>query len=261
MKELKEISGLEFKITETGLEYKKEDYEPAIDWEKTLEAGAYAYKNPVSELSTLYFGARYMEKTVDEAVFVDNDFMGDLTILNSGFVGEEFVKTVGHYHGLIPGSKLSYPEVYEAVTDGIEYLLQSEPDEDGAVSVIWVITNAGDKVVMPPNWGHVSMNVGNEPAIEVDLQKRDNPNQSDYSMFKEKNGGALIRTKEGLKENEKYKIKSLRIVKPLEKPEFGFSFDQPLYTSFVEAPEKFEWLLHPEKYEFNLDELFEDIEL
>lgn len=252
---------MKFEIYNNKLAYDKNEYSPAIDWEKTFEAGKYAYIKPESKLKTLYFGVRYMEKTSDQTLLLKNNFMADLTILNPGKVGDEFVKTVGHYHGIIPGSSLSYPEVYEAVTDGIEYLLQSEPDRDGKVKVIWVVTEAGDKVIMPPNYGHVSMNVGTDVAIETDIQKRDNPNDSDYSIFKEKIGGAFYRTQEGLIKNPNYEVSSLRIVKPLEKPEWGITKSKPLYDSVIESPEKFDFLVHPEKYDFNLDGLFVDIEL
>jgi glucose-6-phosphate isomerase len=261
MSELEKISGLSFEIGKDKLIYKKEEYQPAIDWDKTFEAGKYAYKEPNSDLGVLYYGARYMEKTHDEEIFIKNNFMFDLTIFNHGLVGDEIIKTVGHYHQNVPNTDIAYPEIYEAISKNIEYLLQTEPDKDGAVDVIWVVTEPGDKVVMAPGYGHVSMNVGDGIGVEVDLQLRDNPNGSDYSIFKEKNGGALIRTKKGLEENPNYKIKSLRIVKPKEKPEWGIVKDKPLYISFIESPEKFDWLIHPQNYQFDLNELFEDIEL
>lgn len=258
--DLETISGLNFGLEKDELIYNKEDYSAGVVWDKTFEAGKYAYKEPQSALTTLYFGVRYMEKTSDENVFTKNDFMADLTVLNAGKVGNEYIKTVGHYHGNVPGYDIAYPEIYEAVTPHLEYLLQSEPDKSG-VEVIWVITEPGDKVVMPPGYGHVSLNAGNEPAVEIDIQKRDNPNNSDYSLFKEKTGGALYRTDKGLEENKNYKIKSVRIVKPKEKPEWGIEKNKPLYRSFVESPEKFQWLLKPQDYQFVLDELFEDIKL
>jgi len=254
-------AGLGFTVIANKLGYKKDDYKSAIDWLKSFDDGKYAYLDSTKGQDVLYYGARYFEKTADEKIFVDNDFMADLTVINPGKVGNEYIKTVGHYHGYVPGTVVAYPEIYEAITDGFEYLLQSEPDGDGAVDVIWVVTSAGDKVVMPPNYGHVSMNFSNKPAIEMDIQKRDNPNQSDYSLFKEKVGGALIRTSDGLKENVNYKIKSIKIVKPLEKPDWGIIKDKLLYNSFIESPEKFEWLLKPQNYMFDLDELFEDIEI
>lgn len=261
MKNLEKESGLNIGLGENELIYKKEDYSPAIDWSKTFEAGKYAYENNTKSQDILYFGARYTEKTVDQDLLKKHDFMVDMTVINPGKVGNEFVKTVGHYHGNVPGLTLSYPEVYEAISDGVEYLLQSEPDKDGKVSVIWVVAEAGDKVVMPPNWGHVSMNVGKEPAIEVDVQKRDNPNNSDYSMFKEKVGGAFYRTADGLTKNPNYEVATLRIVRPLEKPEWGLTKTKPLYEAVIENPEKFDYLINPQNYEFDLDELFEDIEL
>ena len=257
----KTFTDFDYHIADNKLVYEKQDYQPATTWSKPLVDGSYAYQNADSKIDPLYFGARYFEKTKDEQLFLDNDFMADLTVLNPGKVGKEFVKTVGHYHTYVEGTKIAYPEAYQAVSGGIEYLLQSEPDKDNKVSALWVIAEPGDIVVMPPNYGHVSMNVGSEPAVEVDLQKRDNPNFSDYSVFKNNVGGALYRTGEGLTKNPNYKIESLRIVKPLAKPEWGIVMGKPLYTSFVENPEKFKWLLEPQKYEFNLDELFEDVEL
>ena len=139
--------------------------------------------------------------------------------------------------------------------------MQSELDQEGKVAVIWVVAEPGDKVVMPPNWGHVSMNVGDKAAIEIDIQKRDNPNGSDYSMFKEREGGAFYRTDAGLVKNPHYEVSNLRIVRPLEKPEWGLTRDKSLYDAFVETPEKFDYLLNPENYDFSLDGLFADIEL
>lgn len=259
MEDLQKKSGLEFEIGENKLIYSKDDYEPAVDWEKTFEAGKYAYNDQESDFEMLYYGARYSEKKVDEKIFIENDVMADLTVLNAGKVGNEFIKTVGHYHGLVHGTNIAYPEVYEAVTEKWEYLLQSELDENGEVEVVWVVTEPGDKVVMMPGYGHVSINVGEQPAAEIDLQKRDNPNNSIYEMFKEKVGGAIYRTEKGLEPNPNYKVKSLRVVKPKEKPEWGLTKDVPLYTSFVRNPEKFQWLLRPQDFEFNVDELFEDV--
>lgn len=253
-------SGLDLKIDANKLVYNKVDYPPATDWEKTLEAGSYAYKNPESDLKTLYFGARYMEKAIDEELIKKHDLMVDATVINPGKVGEEFVKTVGHYHGIIPGLIISYPEVYEAVSGQFEYLLQSTPDSEGKVDVIWVLAEAGEKVIMPPNWGHVSMNVGNEPALEVDVQKRDNPDASNYSLFKDNQGGAFYRTENGLEANANYKINSVRIVRPIEKPEWGIVKNKPLYQSVIENPDKFDFLVHPQNYNFDLSTLFDEVD-
>lgn len=261
MSDIKELTGLDFEVGENELIYNKENFEPAIDWAKSFEDGSYAYVDQECELENLYFGSRYMELTRDQEILKKYQFMADATVINVGNVGKEYVKTVGHYHGYVPGTKIAYPEIYEAVSGKIEYLLQSEEDENGKVEVIWVVTTPGDKVLMLPNYGHVSMNVGDEPAIEIDMQIRDNPNNSDYSKFKEKVGGAFYRTEDGLTKNPHYKVKSLRIVKPKEVPEWGLTKDTPLYVAVTQNPEKFEYLTKPQNFEFDFDKFFEDIEL
>jgi glucose-6-phosphate isomerase len=252
---------MEYKIEENKLIYKKDEYLLAVDWIKTFDDGKYAYRDKIKDQEIIYFGARYIEKNPDEQTFIMSDLMADVTVLKPGKIGEEFIKTVGHYHQKKLGLTIAYPEVYEALTGNIEYLLQSELNKEGKVDVLWVIAEAGDKVVMPPNWGHVSMNVGNKPAVEVDLQKRDNPSGSVYSIFRERVGGAFYRTKKGLEKNPNYEVASLRVVRPIEKPDWGLEKDKPLYTSFTESPEKFNYLINPEKYDFSLNGLFADIEL
>lgn len=232
------------------------EFPEAVLWEKSFEEGKYAYANPDSDLKILYYGARYYEKQSDLARVKSADLMCDITFLEAGKVGDEFVKTVGHYH-----NPIKFPEVYEAVEGKIEYLQQSTPDKDGKVNVIWVVAEPGDKVVMIPGYGHVSMNVGRTLATEMDVQKRDLPKNADYSMFKERTGGAFYRTADGLTKNPNYEIANLRIVKPLEKPEWGLTKDSSIYDTMVQTPEKFDWLIRPEKYDFDIDTLFEDIEL
>jgi glucose-6-phosphate isomerase, archaeal len=254
-------SGLDFSLGENKLIYKKEDFSPAVDWIKDFEFAKYAYKDSSIASGNTYFGARYMEKTVDQELLKKYMYEYDVTVFQPGKVGEEYLKTVGHYHSHVPGLDVSYPEVYEVISGKVDYLLQSEPDSDGKVDVIWVVAEQGDKIVMPPNYGHVSLNPTDEIAIESNIQLRDLPKTSDYSIFKEKVGGALYRTESGLEENTNYDIKSIRIVRALEKADWGLTTNKPLYTSMIENPEKFQWLVRPQDFEFNLDNLFEDIEL
>ncbi len=261
MKNYKEKSGLDFSLGEDKLVYRKEDFIPAVDWVKDFQFAKYAYRDKSVKTGNTYFGSRYMERTEDQDLLHKFKYEYDVTALEAGKIGGEFIKTVGHYHSHVPGMTLSYPEVYEVVDGKIEYLLQSELDKDGFVDVIWVIAEEGDKSVMPPNYGHVSMNTTGSLVLESNIQLRDLPKTSDYSLYKELDGGAIYRTGQGLEENPNYRIKSLRIVRPLERPDWGLVKNKPLYTSMIEAPEKFEWLTKPQEYDFNLNELFEDVEL
>ena len=258
-KELLKQSGLDVEIGKDKLIFDKAQFPRAIDWVKTFDDGKYAYLEANVGPPVLYGGIRYAEDIAHEAVFQTGDFMADITFINSGKIGDEYIKSVGHYHGCVPGTEVAYPEIYEAVTSGIEYCLQSEPDTDNGVNVLWVLTEPGDKIMMLPNWGHVSMNTGEQTVIEVDVQKRDNPNHSDYSLYKIMNGAAVYRTERGLIKNSHYKIKSLRIVRPKELPELGLTKDTPLYTALTSWPNKFQFLLEPQNASFIVDMFFEDI--
>jgi glucose-6-phosphate isomerase len=254
----KQKSGLDFTLGTNELVYNQNAHSTGVNWVKSFDDGKYAYNNPADGPAILYYGVRYMESDHNEVTFVENDIMADLTVINPGFVGDEYIKTVGHYHGNVPDADIAYPEVYENISGGLEYLLQSELD--GAyVNVLWVLTEPGDKIVMPPGWGHVSMNVSGLPAVEIDIQKRDNPKNSDYSIFKDRQGGAVYRTKKGLVRNPHYLIGSLRVVRPKEQPQWHLRKNTPLYKSFVQNAEDFKFLTNPQDFSFDINELFEDV--
>lgn len=251
MKDLSNYFDAKVIIEKNDLIFESRDFPFAQKWQKSFEEGKYAYQDPKKGPEILYYGARYMENIRHKEIFAKHNFMFDLTIINAGKVGEEYIKTVGHYHGHTAPGGLSFPEVYEVISGKIEYLLQSEPDQNEEVDVIWVVARAGDKIVMPPGWGHVSMNTGEDLAIETDLQVRDNPNDSDYSLFCQKVGGAYLRSENKHWPNPKYKIRSFRRVRPKEKPEWSLTKGKTLYQSFIENPKKFDWLKNPQNYGFS----------
>jgi glucose-6-phosphate isomerase len=151
----------------------------------------------------------------------------------------------------VPGTEITYPEVYEVIDGEIEYLLQTRPDAEGNVDVIVVSAVAGDKVIVPPNYGHISINKGESIAVSSNLQFRDLPATADYEVLKTFGGGALYLTDSGWENNSQYTVRSLRKVTPRDKFEWGIEKGKPLYTSFTESPEKFDFLVHPQNYDFS----------
>jgi len=84
----------------------------------------------------------------------------DLTVLRPITVGAEPVKTLGHYHTLAPDG-LRYPELYQVVFGCAHFVLQlADAPQYRVQAVIVVEARAGDAVLMPPGWGHVSVNAG-----------------------------------------------------------------------------------------------------
>jgi glucose-6-phosphate isomerase len=258
MKDLKEISGLDVQLNNFKLIYDNEIYPVEAKPREYTEAIP-VYQKKDDHKQMLYWMYRYFESITDKKKFDEVDLEYDLTVIKNGKIGEEFVKTVGHYHPLVPRQKISYPEVYEVIVGQIEYLLQTLPDKAGKVDVVLVQAGVGDKVVVPPGYGHISINVGNEVALSSNIQKKDLPAKVNYDFFDKHEGGAFYRTDKGLEPNSKYIINSLRIVKPTEQPQMGLTKETSLYASFLKDPSKFDYLKNPQKY--NFENVYTDIKL
>lgn len=250
MKDLSQISGINIKLEDIGLVFDQENF-PTEPKTRMLDEAKEVYQEKNAEDRELYWMYRYFEGADKEDLFEKHKLEYDITVLSAGKVGEEFIKTAGHYHGYVPGTEITYPEVYEVLKGEIEYLLQTRPDADGNVDVVVVSTEVGDKVVVPPNYGHVSINKGKTVAVSSNLQYIDLPASADYETFETYAGGALFLTDSGWENNKEYTIRSLRKVTPREKFEWGLEKEKPLYTSFTENPEKFDFLVNPQNYDFS----------
>lgn len=250
MKDFKEISGLDVKLENTGLSYNQNDF-PVEPKTRTYKEAEDVYLTKDAEEQDLYWMYRYFEMVSQVETFERSDVEYDLTVIKNGKVGPELIKTAGHYHGYVPGTDLTYPEVYEVIDGKIEYLLQTKPDSESKVDVVIIRAEPGDKVIVPPGYGHISVNVGNSYAVSSNLQKRDLPATADYETYKVNNGGALYRSETGWDENHNYVIRTLKKATPKEKAEWGLTKSKPLYASFIVEPGKFDFLVHPEKYDFS----------
>ncbi len=110
----------------------------------------------------------------------------DITVILSCMIGEEYNKTLGHYH---PETEkgLAYPEIYEVVQGNGLFIFQKEAD--GVTDVKLVEAATGDKILIPPNYGHVTVNVGRKELILANLVA-DNF-ESDYKSIIRKAGAAV----------------------------------------------------------------------
>jgi glucose-6-phosphate isomerase len=250
MKDLKNISGLNIKLENDDLTYDQNEFpvEPKTRIYEEVK-DVYLEKNAVEQ--DLYYMYRYFESQKDVEKFEHADTEYDLTVLKSGMIGPEFIKTAGHYHGYVPNTDITYPEVYEVIEGKIEYLLQTKPDTESNVDIVVVTAEVGDKIVVPPGYGHISINIGSSPAVSSNLQKRDLPMTADYETYKVNNGGALYRAENNWENNLNYHIHSLKKVTPKEKLEWGLEKNKSLYNSFIENPEYFKFLTEPQNFDFS----------
>jgi len=94
------------------------------------------------------------------------DLRYDITVLPPGMIGQEFNKSLGHYHPMVPGLAIAYPELYEVLHGKALFLLQKmDADFKNVITVLAIEAVAGQKIVYPPNYGHIIVNIGSEPLV------------------------------------------------------------------------------------------------
>ncbi len=191
------------------------------------------------------------------ALFAKYDFRYDITVIMPGTVNSECKKTSGHYHGYIPGEQLTYPEVYEVLSGEAIYILQKvknfdNPDEEIEIGEIKAVrVKAGQAIIIPPFWGHCSINGGTDALVFSNIAVVSCPLH--YEPIKNKHGLGLYALRNNgeiqLVKNQSYKsVPDFKVVTPLENSDLGIEFGKPVYQEFIKSPEKFDFLLHPDRY-------------
>ncbi len=248
-------------------------------WEMKEVVFDKAFLASASKEMELYFMFRGVSKSEEDERRINK--MGlryDITIIPPNTLGSEFVKTAGHYHPTFSdGSDLTFPEIYEVLEGEAHYLLQRR--EEGKVQqrekvqrgekvqqrekvqrgeaekitdVVVVKAEEGDKVLIPPNYGHVTIN----PSEKKETLKMANWVASGWSSIyepiKRKGGAAYFELTSGeFVKNENYgAVPEIRFLKASGAEsasvlkELGLSREQKMYE-LIEEPEKLEFLTNP----------------
>ncbi len=228
-------------------------FEPEVRW--------------LSELRDVAYDTRWMEFAPDIPVYcmyrdlyatredkdtiVDHQLRYDITVIPPLKMGVEHVKTLGHYHPFIAaGSPYTYPELYEVIEGEAHYLLQRPSDghlECIADSLI-VRARKGDKVVVPPQYGHVTINPSEKPLKMANWVCRSF--NSVYEPYKLLHGGVYYELVSGtLVPNRRYaETPDIRTCSPVELPDLGLIREKPMYD-LVREIGFLEYLVTPQKYD------------
>ncbi|MCJ7478933.1 MAG: glucose-6-phosphate isomerase [Candidatus Nanohaloarchaeota archaeon QJJ-7] len=202
----------------------------------------------------LYYMYRDLYRDEHLETIRENDIRFDVTVMPPKKLGRELVKTKGHYH---PEARkgVPYPEIYEVMAGEAHYLLQ-EKDRGGGVSdVVVVSANSGDKVIIPPGYGHITINTGRKRLKMANWVS--SRFDSIYGDIEEKKGGAYYETIAGeFIQNQNYSdVPELRPVEPEEVPDLGIVEEEPMYN-MIESPENLAFLNRPEKFEWVFEDLY-----
>ena len=202
----------------------------------------------------VYWMYRGVHRANDKDAFEKNRMRYDVTVIRPGLLGKEFVKTAGHYHPPSENSSVPYPEVYEVVHGTAHYILQklASVSEDGQCQVSDVIVveaQAGDKVVMLPGYGHITVNPGHVPLVMTNIVSA--KFSSIYEPVLRCKGGAYYEVlgdsnaPEFVANPHYVNPVPIKQLKPALVPEFGLVEGVPLYQAYIETPDKFTWLESP----------------
>ena len=201
----------------------------------------------------LYYMFRAVSKDEeDEREIKETGLRYDITIIPPNTLGLEFVKTAGHYHPFLPGSKMTYPELYEVLEGEAHYLLQRREQGRGTeriTDVVVVKAKKGDKVVIPPNYGHVTIN-----PSETTLKMANwvaNAFSSIYEPIKMKGGAAYFELTNGafIKNANYEEVPDIRFLRPSDvEKELGLilnlSKEAEMYE-LIKQPETLAFLTNP----------------
>lgn len=147
----------------------------------------------------LYYMYRDLYLTrADRDRLLDQGLRYDITVIPPGMLGREYIKTAGHYHPLPPEGRVSYPEIYEVLEGEALYLLQKRD----LSYVVAVNASPGDKVLVPPDYGHITINRSNKTLKMANFVAREF--SSLYEPYRQNGGGAYFFTKDGFVKNPRY---------------------------------------------------------
>ncbi len=194
----------------------------------------------------LYYMYRDLSKSREDLDIIQkNDLRYDITVIPANMLGLEYVKTAGHYHPFVPGTDTSYTEVYQVLEGAPLYLLQ-KVDSKTVLDVITIRAVAGDVVLIPPNYGHITINRSNVPLKMANWVCRNF--SSIYDPIKELSGGAYYLLKDGFMKNHLYNsVPSIRELEPMDVPELGLVCGEDMYE-LVHDIEKLEILKNPTNF-------------
>lgn len=193
----------------------------------------------------------------DRRLFKKYDYRYDITAIMPGTVNQEYKKTSGHYHGYIDGQTYTFPEIYEVINGEVIFFLQKvsnfdkEEEEPKIEKIKAVHVKAGQAIIIPPFYGHCSVNVGTSVLYFSNIAVVSCPMH--YEPMKRKHGLGYYILKNGTNfkfvANPYYtQLPELQLVVPTDCPELGITFGKPVYQEFIVHPEKFEFLRNPEPF-------------
>jgi glucose-6-phosphate isomerase len=258
MTNLEQVSGLPIAIDD---DYKLRFHQPL----RPVEPTARTYKemqavlmdpNAPASRDELYYMYRNVHFPDHDALLQKIGLTYDITVLPPGMLGREYNKTVGHYHASQAGSVLAYPEIYQVLSGRAMFFLQKMDERfENLIRVLAIEAQAGDKVIYPPNYGHIIVNTTDEVLVTANWVANDFKRM--YKEVSDRRGMAyyVVKGERGPEfvPNPDY-VNHPKVETLTNKFMGAFPVMKPgsMYLSGTAQPEILEFLTNPQKYAVEL---------
>jgi len=267
MLSLKKISGLPIELDEKTGELVFESPLEAIQtqtrpFEEIKPVLMDPNAKPIPERDSLYYIYRDVHFPQHEKIIRDAKVRYDITVIPPGLIGQEFAKTLGHFHSKVPGEEFDYPEVYEVLHGHALFMIQKmDKDNPDEIRTIMAIkAGPGQKIVYPPNYAHIIVNIGHEVLVTANWVSSEY--SADYKSISDKHGmGYYVVKGPGDRQfeivpNKHYKaLPEMRFATGHLNTSLGFMTDEPMYETGVRHPGRLEFLNNPRKFAVELSSL------
>lgn len=202
---------------------------------------------------SIYFMYRDLARSEEDRAWLSaHSLRYDITRIPPLTLCGEYVKTKGHYHPNNP-SGAGYPEVYEVLSGEAHYILQDREIRE----VRLIFAREGEKVIVPPGFGHVTINASSRTLLMANLVST--RFSSDYSVYEKRHGAAyyMMLGEEMVKNSHYPSVPPLRSRLPSHSTALGIVEGVTLYQ-LVEGREDLSFLNRPERFLHLFRELEED---
>ncbi|MBS7610278.1 glucose-6-phosphate isomerase [Candidatus Bathyarchaeota archaeon] len=205
----------------------------------------------------LYYMYRGVVRDGDRGLCKSYGLRFDVTIIPPFMLGEEYVKTLGHCHSEV-GKGITYPELYEVLQGRADFLLQrwvgdqSPSDLAKIKDVILLRASEGERILIPPNYGHITINPSGAALILANWVS--STSKSLYEPYKRMGGGAYFELAGGrFIPNARYEcLPPLRLVRAYEAQIPQLPEARNIYEAFIRHPECLKFLNDPKFMETSL---------
>ncbi len=202
-------------------------------------------------LDVLYHMYRGTGFDSDRMAMINSGLRYDITVIHSGKIGSEYIKTLGHYHPMAPGQLYTYPEIYQVLHGKAHFLMQKGGDVTGEIQDFVVADfEEGDILLIPPFYGHVTVNPGTEPLVMANWIAKDF--SSVYEPIRARKGMAYYnveyRNQSIFMPNDSYgNHPKPRLQEPGDLLQFGLHRGKSMYKSWQEDAD-LHFLVKPNLY-------------